>query len=46
MNEYMYEIKCDFCNTLLGFWRWAGPFHGSMCCAECKSNKDDVEVKP
>lgn len=41
MSEYVYEIMCDSCGCLLGFWRYAGPFHGSMRCERCKDKPED-----
>jgi hypothetical protein len=41
MSEYVYKIMCDRCNCLLGFWRYAGPFHGSMRCERCKDEPDE-----
>lgn len=45
-SAYDFEIRCDLCNALLGWWRYAGPFHGSMCCDSCRCatpNKGDED---
>ena len=41
MAKYTVSITCDVCDQHVCYWRYAGPFHGSVVCDSCYNNPEN-----
>lgn len=41
LEQYTYSITCDICNEHVCWWRWGGPFNGSVVCDRCYSDNSN-----